>query len=74
MIAIIFLVLGILLTVWIISYRDVVLSPLAQDQLLLMEAMSCDELIEYSSTGYFWSADNAKWIREHTDACKSAAQ
>lgn len=70
MIAIVFLALGIGLSAWIISYKDVVLSPLAEEQLLLIESMNCEQLLEYSATGYFWSAENGKWVRDHTDACK----
>lgn len=64
--------MGIALTAWIIAYKDAVLSPLADEQLVLMKSMNCEELLEYVATGYFWSAENGKWIREQTDACKSA--
>ncbi len=70
-IAIVFLAVGIGLTAWVTAYKDSVLRPLAEDQLVLMQAMDCEELVTYAATGYFWSAENGKWIRERTDACKA---
>ena len=70
LIAAIFLAMGVVLTAWIIGYKDAVLSPLAEEQLVLMQAMNCTELVEYAATGYFWSAENGKWIRDAADACK----
>ncbi len=70
LIASIFLAVGIGLTVWVTAYKDAVLAPLADEQLLLMESMNCEDLLEYATTGYFWSAENGKWIRDHAAACK----
>lgn len=72
LIAIVFLAVGVGLTVWIIGYKDAVLSPLADEQMILMESMNCEEILEYVSTGYFWSAENGKWIRDYVTACKNA--
>ena len=61
--------MGVALIGWIISYKDAYLGPLADEQLLLMESMNCKDLVDYSTTGYFWSASNSKWARDHADAC-----
>jgi len=73
LIAAVFLAVGVGLTAWVTAYKDTVLTPLADEQLALMQAMDCEELVSYAATGYFWSAENGKWIRERTDACKAAA-
>ena len=39
LIAAVFLAIGIALTVWVIAYKDVVLSPLAEEQLVLMHEL-----------------------------------
>ena len=68
-IAAIFLALGIGLGVYIGIYKVLYLDPLAEAQMDLLEAMNCDEIVDYTATAYWWSIENRVFAEDSSKAC-----
>lgn len=66
----IFLAMGIGLGIYIGIYKVTTLDPLAEEQMKMMQEMNCDEIVEYASSGYFWSVENREFATDSARACK----
>ena len=68
----VFLALAIVLSIYIVSYKASVLTPIAEKEFIEMKSMNCEQIAEHSSSGLFWSVENYRWAKERTDACKKS--
>ena len=68
----VFLALCIVLSIYIVTYKESVLTPIAEKEMIEMKAMNCEQIAEHSSSGLFWSVENYKWAKERTEACEDA--
>lgn len=68
----VFLAMGIGIGIFVVGYQSAVLAPLAEEEMVEMSAMNCEEIEAKAAGGLFWSVDNYEWAAAKASACKKS--